>query len=110
MTELKYIDLSNDGGATTTVPLGDTVITIRQKYNYTIKCWTIDILDAEGTLLLAGLMLVPDIDILKPYPAIKELIGSLVLIEKTADDYQSAELFGTNTKLLWFAPGEEIDY
>jgi hypothetical protein len=110
MSDINYIDLGNDGGALSTVPLGDAVITILQKYNYTSECWTIDILDAEGELLLAGLMLVPDVDILKPYPAIKETLGSLVLIEKNADDYKSPELFGMNTKLLWFAPGEEIAY
>jgi hypothetical protein len=67
-----------------------------------------DILDSLGNLMLAGLMLVPNVDILKPYTAIKESLGSLVLVEVNAGDYQFPDLLGINTALVWFPSGTEV--
>lgn len=106
---MNYIPLSNKGGSKITIPLVDSLITFRTCYNYSAECWVLDLLDTAGEVLLAGLMLVPNVDIMHPYPSLQEEIGSLVLVEKNEDDYKDAELLGSTTKLLWFAPGEEIE-
>lgn len=105
---VRVIDLTNSGEGEYLVNLGDILVTLICRFNYSAEAWTMDIFDAEDNLLVAGLMLVPDVDILIPYTELKEQIGSLVLVELNADDYRSDDLLGTNTKLLWFAPNEEI--
>jgi hypothetical protein len=105
----KIIDLAPDGQSNRTVSMGTVVIQLVTKYNYSASCWTMDILDSLGNLMLAGLMLVPNVDILKPYTALKESLGSLVLIEVNAGDYQSPDLLGINTVLLWFPSGTEVE-
>ena len=108
MTDLYRIPLTAKGGATFTIPLGDVVVSLIPKFNYSSQCWTLDILDAQGEDLLLGLMLVPNIDILFPYPSVKEDLGSLVLIELNENDYQIVDYLGVNAELLWFPPGQEI--
>jgi len=99
------IALQPDGEGKTLVSLGDTSVYLVTKYNYSAFCWMIDILDADEIVLLSGQMLVPNVDILAPYPDIKDLIGSLILVELNLDDYKSSDLLGINTALLWYAPG-----
>jgi len=108
MTDVQYIDLTADPGSPFTVPLENVVVIMIPKYNYSAKCWTLDIYDTQNDPLILGLMLIPNIDILIPYPSIKELIGSLVLVELNAGDYMDSESLGIKTKLLWFRPGAEI--
>ena len=110
MTTLNYIDLNADGGTKILVPLNDVVVTLQTKYNYSAECWVMDICDAQDEPLALGIMLVPDIDLLIGYTALKEQIGSLVLIEKARNDYKDPDSLGNTTKLLWFAPGEDIVY
>ena len=102
------IDLTPDAQGQITVNLGTTTITLLTRYNYSAQCWCMDIFDVNGNLLMAGLMLVPGVDLLKPYAAIKAIIGGLVLAEINPGDYQSPELLGINTLLLWFPPGQEV--
>jgi hypothetical protein len=104
----RIIELRPDGEGHATVDMGTVVIQIVTRFNYAAACWTMDILDTTGELMLAGLMLIPNIDILKPYTALKESLGSLVLIEKNAGDYMSPDLLGITTALLWFPPGADI--
>lgn len=102
------LPLTTDGEATSEFTLGNLEVSITTRYNYSAQCWTMDLLDASGEIMLAGLMLVPNIDILKPYPDVKVDVGSLVLVEKATDDYKGEDSLGTTTQLLWFAPGEAI--
>ena len=102
------IDITNDGESWNTVDLNGAIVILVLKHNYHLECWYLDIYDSNNNLLLAGLMLVPNIDILAPYQQLKLTLGSLVLIEKNAGDYKLTENFGTNTNLLWFEPEEEI--
>lgn len=102
------IEMTIDGEGTTEVNIGDILITIITRFNYSIKAWTMDILDAKGDVLLAGLMMVPNIDMLFPYPEQKELLGGLVLFEKNPGDYLSDANLGISTKLVWFPPGTEV--
>lgn len=108
MADVQVIALKSSGEGSYTVDLSNTLITLVCRHNYTTASWTMDILDADRAVLVAGLMLVPDIDVLYPYIELKELLGSLVLVELNKDDYQSGELLGINTKLLWFPAGTEV--
>jgi len=105
---MKVIQLTADSGSRTTVDLDSMIAIFVPKYNYSAKCWSLDILDVSGELLLVGLMLVPDVDILEPYTSVKETVGALVLVEKTAGDYMLPYSLGTTAVLLWYAPGEEV--
>ena len=102
------IELTPDGAAQTTVNLTDMVVTLVTRYNYSAAAWFLDILDSDGVALLNGQLLTPNVDILAPYPDIKDLIGALVLVELNDGDYMSPDLLGINTALLWYAPGVDV--
>lgn len=82
--------------------------TLVTRYNYTASCWTLDIVDSSGGLLLSGLMLVPNVDILSPYPEFTEMIGGLFLIESKLGEYLLPESLGATTYLLWYSPDEMV--
>jgi len=108
MADPYLIEMTSDGEGITEVSLGDTLIKIVTRFNYSIEAWTMDLMDARGDVILAGLMLVPNIDMLSPYTEQRELLGSLVLFEKTPGDYLSDSNLGINTKLVWYPPGTEV--
>jgi hypothetical protein len=105
----KIIPLYPNGQSSVTVDLEGAVTTFVTKYNYSAACWVLDLYDQDGNLLLAGLMLIPATDILKPYPEQQKTLGSMVLIEHDAGNYTSPDLLGVETALLWFAPGTEVE-
>jgi hypothetical protein len=102
------ISLTPDGQGQTTVNLGTTTITLVTRYNYSAKCWCMDILDVNADLMLAGVMLVPGVNLLAPYPSQAAIIGALVLAENDSGDYQSSTGLGVDTTLLWFPPGTSV--
>lgn len=102
------IALNSEGENTTTVNLSSAVITITTRYNYSAECWSMDVLDVDGEAIITGVMLVPNIDLLAPYPAIKASIGTFLVVEKNDGDYKSPSLLGTNVLLLWFAADEDV--
>ena len=107
-TELTYIEIPPRPGSQVTISLGDSVLVLVPRYNYAAELWTLDIIDTEGTVLVAGLMVIPNIDLLIPYPSVGATVGSLVAIEQTVGDHKLTNSMGTKVKFLWFAPGEEI--
>jgi hypothetical protein len=102
------IALTPNGEGQTTVNLGSTTITLVTKYNYSAQCWCMDIYDVNANLMLAGIMLVPGVNLLAPYAAAAAIIGGLVLAETNPGDYQSPDLLGINTTLLWFPVGATV--
>ena len=102
------INLQAAGGTSTSVDMGTAVYSFLVRYNYSARCWSLDISDAQGDVLAAGLMLVPGVDLLRPYPALRESIGGLTIYEKADGDYQSDSKLGTDVKLIWFPVGEEV--
>lgn len=106
---MKIVSLKTDAPGKYSVDLETTSVELRTRYSYLAECWTLDIADAQGEALITGLMLVPDIDLLKGYPELKETLGSLLLVERLRDEYKSPDALGLNTKLLWYAPGEEVE-
>jgi len=99
------IALTSDSESQTTVNLGTTTITLVTRYNYLAQCFSLDIFDENGNLMLAGVMMVPGVNLLKPYAAVAAIIGGLVVAEINPGDYMSSDLLGTNVVLLWFPPG-----
>lgn len=104
---MKSINITTDP-AKFSVTLGDTVVVFQTKYNYSANMWVLDILNSDENMIIAGLMLKPNIDILIPYAQKKKTLGSLVLIEKNVGDHQNPDLLGINTVLLWYEPGETV--
>jgi hypothetical protein len=100
----------SDAESRYSVALGGSVVSIVTRYSYSAQCWQMDLSDSLGNAILTGLMLVPGVDLLKPYPQIKRTLGSLLLVELTEGDYISPDSLGTTTKLLWFEPGLEVVY
>ena len=100
---MKIIALTPYGSTISDVNMGDAgIYTFTTKYNYTASCWVLDILDAQGNQVLTGLMLVPDVDILFPYPLIGEKMGRLILTENVSGAYQSPDGLGVLTQLTWY--------
>lgn len=109
MAHLYIIEMTSDGEGITEVNLGDILVTFTTRFNYSIGAWTLDIADAQGSVVLKGLMLLPNIDILSPYPEQNESLGGLVLFEQNIGDHLDSDTLGTETKLVWFPPGIEVE-
>lgn len=106
--EVVYIDLFSNGESRFVVDLNGYLATFVTKFNYSARAWSLDILDADGVLILAGVMLVPNVDILYGYPQAKKNLGGLVLIEAAVGNYTIPDKLSTGAKLLWFPPGVEV--
>lgn len=107
-TELTYIEIPPRSGSQVTTSLGNSVVTFVPRYNYSAELWCLDIFDTEGNLLVAGIMVFPNIDLLEPYPSVAETVGKLVAIEQNVGDHKLTTSLGTKLKFLWFASDEEI--
>jgi len=105
---MKIISLKSDAPGKYSVDLDETSVELHTRYNYLAACWAMDIADVTGATILNGIMLVPGVDLLKGHPEHKPSLGAIVVVEKFRGDYQSPGLLGTNTKVLWYAPGEEV--
>ena len=105
---IKLISMDPVGGSKYTVNVNNTVLSIEIKYNYSTECWLMDIYNSSEALIVAGIMLVPNIDLLAAFTRIKENVGTFVLYELNEDDYKSPDLFGINTKLVWYSSSDEI--
>ena len=102
------IGLTNDGHGRTSVNLGGTIVTLVTRWNTTVSAWSLDILDQSENLILAGLMMVPGVNLLKGYPVATAMIGGLSIAEKHSGDYRNPSLLGSDVILLWFPPGAEV--
>lgn len=106
--EYDVIPTFNDAEASYKVAVNGYNIGITTRYNYSAQCWMLDLSDALDAPILTGLMLIPGIDILKPYEHIRQQLGSFVLSEATTDAYLEPDSLGNTTQLLWYAPDAEI--
>lgn len=106
--EYNVIPLPNQGNTSTTVLLGSMIIEIELQFNYIISCWSMNIYNSLTELMLAGIMLVPNVDLLGPYPGVRQEIGSLAIVEKEDGDYTNGDNLGSLVQLLWYPLGEEI--
>lgn len=104
----KTIALTTNGQSIFNVDMGTIVYLFVTKFNHKILAWILDIQDVDENVLIAGLLLRPDADILIPYPQLKKDIGSLVIVEKQDNDYQDSDKLGTDVLLLWYPPGETV--
>jgi hypothetical protein len=104
------LPLTPHGEGHTQFNLGNTSVELVTRFNYTIGAWSLDILDANGILLIAGVMLFPGFDLLKYYLDLKALIGSLMVVEQSDGDYQNPSLLGTSVQLIWFPVDDPAVY
>ena len=103
------VPMTNDGSSQRSIMLGSTYVSLVTRWNYTSKCWSLDLIDATSTVLLAGLKLIPGADILTPYTAVKALLGgSLFVYEHHDEDYKDPEKLGTDVVLIWYPDGETV--
>jgi hypothetical protein len=108
-TTFNVLPLSNQGNTSTTFVLSGVTIIVELTFNYIISCWSMNIYDTSRNLLSAGLILVPNVDLLLPYPALGQLIGHLVIVEQTDGDYMNPDKLGDTVQLLWYPPGTEVE-
>ena len=106
---MKVLPLNSKIGSYT-VTFGDIVVQIATKYNYSAECWMLDILDTENNFILSGLMLLPNIDLLDPYPTEAAYLGGLVVAEPIDQpgNYKLSDALGAGFWVLWFSPEEEV--
>jgi len=104
---VRILDMKPDGEGRVLVDLGSALVYLVTRFNYSAKCWTMDMEDVQGSPILNGLMLVPNVDILHPYTQVRKKYGTFMLVEKAAGEYTKPDMLGVNTLLLWFPPGEE---
>ena len=93
-----------------TLTLGSVVVKMTTKYNYSAECWMIDILDTEDNFILSGLMAVPNVDLLDPYPTESAFLGGLVVAEPIDQpgNYKLSDALGAGFWIVWYAPGEPV--
>jgi len=88
------------------VVLDDVLYTLSFRYNGTMDRWIMDIADAAGTMLLAGIPLLPS------YPLTSKYIGCIpgfpvgafmVLDETGAERIPTRDNLGQDIKLVYFS-------
>jgi hypothetical protein len=104
VSEYFVIDLIPTGEASVTVNFPLVTLTFITRYNYSAECWSMDILDTDGNLILAGLMLLPGFNLIEQFPAQQEAIGSLIVSELNIEDYKQPYNLGSSVVLLWEPP------
>ena len=95
------IPLNSTPGEQTTT-LGQTTVILRTAFNYSAKCWTMDIYDANRVPIVMGIMLVPFVDLLRAFPAAKEKIGTMILAADSFTSSADPESLGNSTMLVWW--------
>lgn len=97
--------LPSDASSNLSFTLGNVAVSFVTKFNYTSSIWNLDILDVSGNTIVAGLALIPGINICAAYPELTDTIGSLVVMEETAGNYTDPTLLGTKVQLVWYPVG-----
>ena len=105
-TTVQVITLTPDGQGEATVDLNGVLAHLITRWNGLASCWSLDISDSQGRSILAGLMLVPGVDILAAYQEEKATLGSIAVDEAYPGAYQDYAQLGTNVKLIWTPPGQ----
>lgn len=71
-----YLPLTNNPEENFTTPINSIVYAFRQLWN-TLGFWTLDIIDSDGNVLVYGVVLVTQINLLSQYPQVPfDLISS----------------------------------
>lgn len=104
----KLLPLTSEGEGHVTFSLDNAIVELVTRFNYTIGAWSLDILDVNGNMLVAGIMMFPGFDLLAPYVDLKELIGGLMLVEQHPGDHTAPDLLGYTVQLLWFPVGTPV--
>lgn len=78
------------------------------KFNYTAQCWTIDLYDSSNNPILMGVMLVPNVDLMKAHAGLQNTIGSFVVLERLPGDYKKPGELGISVQLVWYPPGTPV--
>lgn len=102
------LQLSPDGEGHASFNLGGVQVELVTRFNYAAGCWMMDVLDADGALILAGLALVPNVDLLEGEPVVKESLGALVVVESVTDAYMNPDNLGSTVQLLWYPVGTTV--
>jgi hypothetical protein len=107
---MSYLILALDytGEGHQSFDLGLISVTLVPRFNYSAAAWSLDILDTNDNMIVAGLMMTPYVDILKPYLELKQQLGSLVPIENRVGDYKIPQSLGFNLQLVWYPVGVPV--
>lgn len=104
---MQIIPTTSDGARRITLDLGGDLglFTFRTYYNYLADMWFLDLLDADDTVILAGMALPPGIDILRAHTNIDD-IGELRVADTGGTNNATPESLGTDAQLVHYDPGE----
>lgn len=102
------IPLESKGESKFSVDMFTFVLLFTTKYNHYLSIWILDIQDMDENILVAGIVLKPNIDLLIPYLQLKKTIGSLIVVENKVGDYKDSTKLGTEIAMLWYPVGEEV--
>lgn len=102
------IPVTNDGSSRVTVDLLDDrgAFEFRTYWNYTTSAWYLDITDGAGNVLIRGLALVINVDLLEPYPDVAERLGELRVAGLDGNVNRTVDDLGVNSNLISFTEGE----
>ncbi len=98
------VPLTADPDSRRQIRLGDNTLSLRTYFVPTNATWFMDLTDADGVLLVAGLALVPFINVLESSPELTRRLGQFRVLPPNASDQNTAQ--DTIAPLWWFAPGE----
>jgi hypothetical protein len=108
---MRTIPLFSNKTVSYTVPLtGGPIVKLTTRYNYVTRHWSLDIADAAGKLLVAGIALVPGNDLLFPYRQLKKTLGALVMEELFPEAHRRDDTLQSHCVLYWISPEEEAAY
>lgn len=84
---------------TINVQLGNNFVDITLDWRTIIEQWSVKI-EQDGVLLVTGVMLEPNINILQNYPDLAPTIGSIYFV----GDKATLDNLGSNNSLVWESP------
>jgi hypothetical protein len=94
------IPTTNDGSSSRSVILNGVVLTFTTYYNESSSLWFMDISDSTDVPMVQGVALVPYVNLLKPYPILRNLLGAVFILEKLAGNHRSFEKLGMSVLLV----------
>lgn len=102
------LPMTADGARQVDIDIGEDrgVFTFRSYWNYTTSSWNMDITDSFQVPVILGLALVIGVDILDPYPTVKERLGSIHVADLTGSANRTINDLGTNAQVVSFTTGE----
>jgi hypothetical protein len=101
------IPIKNDPNHQINITLDEEIFRLRFLYNENSDCWTMDIKDVNGNLLLSNIRLVPNFPLIKQYVNIGLPKGDFICNGDIDTQYITKDSFAKNKfKMLYITEAE----